>query len=114
MLLAIGLIAGAAGISANARDVQLDYIDSDYTTDCETTNDLTVNYLFANATAIDEAQEQCDFILRLRNSQATAAVSYCNCDWTGYICTNCTRPRISLSGYGLHVIYLSKHYLLSD
>ena len=74
MLLAIGLVAGAASISANFRDVQVDYIDKDSYGDCETILDPP-----ANITVTDEEEEQCQFILRLRISQNAAGVSSCKC-----------------------------------
>ena len=74
MLLGIGLIAGAASISANARDVQLDYIHNDTDRQCEYILDPP-----SGITVTDEEEEQCQFILRLRNNQAVAAVSFCKC-----------------------------------
>lgn len=72
MLLGIGLIAGAASISANSRDVLLDYIRNDTDRHCETILDPPVNF-----TVTDEEEEQCEFIVRLGSSQAIAAVSFC-------------------------------------
>ena len=60
LLLSLSLIAGGSSITANAVNIQQDYID---VLDC----DDTVN---------DEIREECDHLERLRDSQAGAAVRF--------------------------------------